>query len=82
MLNRSLRKLAILQLWIPFACGQYNVSTYAGGAMPSTPASAAVVSVGFAAYPAVDGAGNLYFIGLNSVFKVDINGTLTHIAAR
>ncbi len=60
---------------------QYTIMTFAGGAPPSTPASAASVSIGQPQRPAVDAAGNLYFsTSSNCVFKMDVNGVLTLIA--
>ena len=56
------------------------ISTFAGGAAPSTPAVATEASIGDPARIAVDGAGNLYFGGAHSVFKVDPSGNLTRIA--
>ncbi len=59
---------------------QYTISTVAGGAPPPTPAAAASTSVGSPQRVAVDSAGNLYFSGGNTVFKMDSQGTLTVIA--
>src|SRR5579864_2259027 len=67
-----------------FAAGlsgqQYTISTVAGGAPPVTPAVAATASIGDPPRVAVDSAGNLYFGGLHSVFKVDRTGALALIA--
>ena len=77
---------ARLSLWYFFFFGgavwgqQYVISTIAGGVPPPTPAPAVKVSVGDPARVAVDAAGNVYFGGLHSVFKVDSGGTLTRIA--
>ena len=59
---------------------QYVISTIAGGAPPATPASAAAASIGDPTRLATDGAGNVYFGSLHSVFKVDAGGTLTRLA--
>lgn len=59
---------------------QYNISTFAGGAPPVTPAQATATSIGDPPRVAVDGSGNVYFAALHSVFKVDSAGTLTRIA--
>ncbi|HXB73924.1 MAG TPA: IPT/TIG domain-containing protein [Candidatus Acidoferrales bacterium] len=68
-------------LFIGAAWGQqYVISTIAGGVPPPTPVAAAKASVGDPARVAVDAAGNAYFSGLHSVFKVDGGGILTRIA--
>ncbi len=59
---------------------QYVISTVAGGAPPATPVAANQASVGDPPRVAVDSAGNLYFGGSHSVFKVDASGMLTRIA--
>jgi uncharacterized protein (TIGR03437 family) len=59
---------------------QYTITTLAGGAPPSTPASAVSVSIGQPQRLTVDPAGNLYFTSGNSVFKLDGNGVLTLVA--
>lgn len=56
------------------------ISTVAGGAPPATPVPAAQASVGDPPRVAVDSAGNLYFGGTHSVFRVDTSGTLTRLA--
>ncbi len=61
---------------------QYNVSTYAGGAMPPTPVAGVTTPIGIPGGVAVDSTGNAYFTGLNSVFKIDVNGILTHVAGQ
>ena len=55
----------------------YVISTIAGGAPPVTPSAALNASVGDPTRMVADGAGNLYFGSLHSVFKVDASGTLT-----
>jgi uncharacterized protein (TIGR03437 family) len=64
----------------PSVAQQYTVSTVAGGAAPASAASAAQVSIGDPPRVAVDSAGNFYFAGLHSVFKVAPTGVLTRIA--
>ena len=48
----------------------WSVSTYAGGAPPPTPAPALSASLGNPLGVATDGAGNIYFMSLNCVFKI------------
>ena len=59
---------------------QYVISTIAGGAPPTTPNRALAASIGDPTRVATDGAGNVYFGSLHSVFKVDAAGTLTRFA--
>src|SRR5262245_42646525 len=61
---------------------EYVISTYAGGA--SLPISVAGVDVPIVAPTAVcvDPADNVYFIGLDAVFKLDRDGKLTRVAGR
>src|SRR5436309_4140069 len=59
---------------------QYVISTIAGGVPPATPIAAAKASIGDPPRVAVDGAGNVYFASLHSVFKVDAGGVLTRVA--
>src|SRR5580698_8555039 len=77
-------RFVILQVFL-FCTGlaqaqQYVISTLAGGAALPTPISAVNASIGDPPRVAVDAAGNLYFGGLHSVFKVDTSGNLTRIA--
>src|SRR5262249_44360951 len=78
--------IRVLPLWgwlyvcLPVWGQQYFISTIAGGIPPQTPAAATTVSIGDPPRVAVDSAGNLYFAGQHSVFKVDRAGTLTRIA--
>jgi uncharacterized protein (TIGR03437 family) len=58
----------------------YMISTFAGGALLPTPARAMDLPIGSLQGVAPDGAGNVYFSSLNSVFKVDPNGMLTRVA--
>jgi hypothetical protein len=67
-------------LVVSAAAQPYVISTIAGGALPPTPARAMDLSIGSLQGVAVDAAGNAYFAGLNSVFKVDPNGELTRVA--
>lgn len=69
------------------ACGsvlpgqqQFNITTAAGGAPPSTPVAATSASFGQPQRVAVDGAGNLYFSSNHCVFKIDGSGSLTRVA--
>jgi uncharacterized protein (TIGR03437 family) len=59
---------------------QYSITTIAGGAPPTTPATAASTSIGIPRRVAIDSAGNVYFSASNSVFRVASNGTLTLVA--
>src|SRR5690348_8189335 len=59
---------------------QYTISTVAGGAAPATPAAATSIPIGPPQRIASDGAGNLYFTSLNSVFRLDGAGSVTLIA--
>ena len=59
---------------------QYVISTLAGGVPPANAASATGVSIGQPNRVAVDGAGNVYFSSLNSVFKLSANGSLALVA--
>jgi trimeric autotransporter adhesin len=58
----------------------YTVSTFAGGAPPPTPVAAVNASIGQPSGVAVDGAGNLYIMSDNCVFKVDASGQMTRFA--
>ncbi len=58
---------------------QYTISTVAGGAPPTTPASALNTSIGQPRKVAVAG-GNIYFSSGNSVFKIDGAGSLSLVA--
>ncbi len=58
---------------------QYTISTFAGGAPPTTPVSALNTSIGQPRKLATSGS-NVYFSSGNSVFKIDGSGTLTLIA--
>lgn len=58
---------------------QYVVSTYAGGSPArdtSTPLSASIEPYGLA----TDSGGNVYFSGLNAIYKLDVAGNLTRVA--
>ncbi len=59
---------------------QYLITTAAGGGVPATPAPAASASFAFPVAVAADGLGNMYFIAVNCVFKVDAAGVLTRVA--
>lgn len=58
---------------------QYTISTVAGGAPPTTPASAVNTAIG-QPHKVTAAGSNLYFSSGNSVFKLDSGGTLTLIA--
>jgi uncharacterized protein (TIGR03437 family) len=60
---------------------QYVISTFAGGAAPSTPTVAVNAEIGLPIGVTADGAGNLYFVSadLNSVFKLTREGSLSVI---
>ncbi len=64
------------------AAQQYAISTVAGG--PPAPAAqpALDLTIGFAIAVTADATGNVYFTSadLNSVFKLDANGTVTRVA--
>src|SRR4030095_11788758 len=62
------------------AAQQYVISTFAGGLPPATPAPALSVSIPSPQGIAADAAGNAYFIGFGTVFKVDQKGILTRVA--
>ena len=59
---------------------EYVISTVAGGAPPTTPAAALTVSIGAPSGVATDSAGNVYFLSLNCVFKLDKDGDATRVA--
>jgi uncharacterized protein (TIGR03437 family) len=59
---------------------QYRISTIAGGAPPLTPAPAFNSSIGAPLATAVDASGNVYFVSINCVFKVDKTFNLTLMA--
>ena len=58
---------------------QYTISTFAGGAPPPTPVPALQASIGIPAGVAADTAGNVYFTGLNCLFKIGANGVLSRV---
>ena len=55
---------------------QFTISTFAGGVPPVTPAPALEASIGIPQALAADANGNIYFNGLNCVFKLDSAGIL------
>ncbi|MGD0775519.1 MAG: hypothetical protein ABSC05_22110 [Candidatus Solibacter sp.] len=77
---RAHRILGFLLFGSSIWAQQYVISTIAGGAPPLTPAPAPTASIGDPTRLATDAAGNVYFSGLHSVFKVDAGGTLTRVA--
>ena len=58
----------------------YLLTTIAGGAPPPTPILASQTSVGSPRSIIVDGVGNLYFVALQCVFKIDTNGVMWRVA--
>ena len=59
---------------------QYIVSTVAGGVPPATPVAALQASIQLPGPVVADGAGNVYFGAVDSVFKLDAKGILTRVA--
>ena len=59
---------------------QYVISTLAGGAAPPTPSAPMDATIGSPLGVVSDAAGNVYFSGLNCVFKLGPNGALTRVA--
>jgi trimeric autotransporter adhesin len=60
---------------------QYVISTVAGGfLLPPTPGPAVNATIGQPHAIARDPAGSVYFASLYSIFKIDPNGLLTHVA--
>src|SRR5580658_9666619 len=70
--------LAIAANWLP--AQQFTISTFAGGVPPVTPAPALETSIGYPQALAADASGNIYFTGLNCIFKLDSSGILTVVA--
>ncbi len=64
---------------MPAAAQQYAISTVAGGANPTTPATATAISIGQPRRVAVDSKGNVYYSSINAVFK--ITGTTLALVA-
>src|SRR5689334_15316897 len=59
---------------------EYVISTYAGGASLPTPIAAVEAPIGAPTAVCVDPEDNVYFIGLDAVFKMDRDGMLTRVA--
>ena len=59
---------------------QYVISTFAGGAFPSTPAMGTNFTIGNPGDLTTDAAGNIYFVSLHCAFKLDLNDVLTRLA--
>jgi uncharacterized protein (TIGR03437 family) len=59
---------------------QYSITTVAGGAPAPTPATATNAAIGRPNRVAADSAGNIYFSGNHSVYRLATNGTLTLVA--
>ncbi len=76
----TLTVLGPLLVAFPSFAQQYIISTFAGGAPPPSPAVAVKTAIGNPYGIATDASGNVYFTGLNCVFKLDQNGILTRIA--
>jgi uncharacterized protein (TIGR03437 family) len=64
---------------IPALAQQYTISTVAGGAPPTTPASALTTGIGTPRKLLVKGS-NFYFSAANSVYRLDSTGSITLIA--
>src|SRR5258706_1493481 len=83
-----MRKTCAILLWLltaapaPAAEQQYSIYTIAGGPPQLTPQPAADAAIGFAVSVAADAKGNVYFASadLNSVFRLDANGTVIRVA--
>jgi len=76
-----MRKFILFLAGAALACSQqYTISTFAGGAPPTTPAPAGNVSVGQPRRVGLDRSGNVYFSALNSVYKLTSGGVLTLVA--
>ncbi len=75
-------KFLLLAAGATLASGQqYTISTAAGGAPPTTPATATGVAVGQPERATADKAGNIYFSSSNNcVFKLSTTGVLTLVA--
>lgn len=74
----SLVSLLLAPGWV--GAQQYVVSTFAGGGPPPSGVTATTASIGNPLDLTVDITGNLYFVSLNCVFRVDAKGTLTRLA--
>ena len=80
-MKNLLPKLALALLAISaIDAQQYAISTFAGGAPPPTPVPALQASIGAPYGVAADTAGNVYFTGLNCLFKLSANGVLSRVA--
>jgi sugar lactone lactonase YvrE len=80
-MKTAIEALVLSLPWLSAAEGQqYVISTVAGGAPPPTPIAGVQASIGQPQGVAVDSAGNVYFTGLNCVFKVDSKGVMTRVA--
>jgi hypothetical protein len=65
----------------PLASGQgYVISTFVGAAPPPTPAVGLELAIGEPSGLVADPYGAVYFIGRNSVFRLDRDGTVTLVA--
>src|SRR6185312_8737162 len=62
------------------AAQQYTISTYAGSAPLSIPATGTAASIGAPLGIATDAAGNIYFSSGHCVFKLDTKDILTRVA--
>ena len=59
--------------------GQAIINTIAGGGLPDN-VSALLAPLGAAQGIAFDAAGNYYVSVLNAIFRIDLNGIITHVA--
>jgi len=72
--------LGLLFLAVAAHAQQYTISTFAGGTITPTPATASNSSIGSPVGVAVDAAGNVFFASFDAVFKIDNKGVLTRYA--
>jgi len=81
MTLRAVKSAVLLALAANLLPAQpFTISTFAGGAPPVTPAPALEASIGYPQALAADANGNIYFSGLNCIFKLDSTGTVTVVA--
>ncbi len=72
--------LSVLALAAPAFAQEYLISTLVGGAPPPTPAAGITMPIGEVTGLVPDPFGALYFIGRNSVFKLELDGTVSLVA--
>jgi trimeric autotransporter adhesin len=78
--NPNVSLLAVTAALSAVQAQQYVISTYAGGPPATEPVPATNAAIGAVQGVAADPAGNVYFNGLNCVFKLDPRGSLTRVA--